>query len=140
MNIVVIDGQGGRIGKAIIEQIRACGLVCEIIAIGTNSLATSAMLKAGADNGATGENPVVIACRKADYIVGPIGIVIADSMLGEITPKMAEAVGQSDARKILIPVNKCISVAGVQEMTLSQYVENAVQMIVDKKCTNGLTV
>lgn len=140
MNIVVIDGQGGRIGKAIIEQIRACSINCEITAIGTNSLATSAMLKAGADNGATGENPVVIACRKADYIVGPIGIVIADSMLGEITPKMAEAVGQSDARKILIPVNKCISVAGVQEMTLSQYVENAVQMIVDKKCTNGLTV
>lgn len=140
MNIVVIDGQGGRIGKAIIEQIRACSINCEITAIGTNSLATSAMLKAGADNGATGENPVVIACRKADYIVGPIGIVIADSMLGEITPKMAEAVGQSDARKVLIPVNKCISVAGVQEMTLSQYVENAVQMIVDKKAPNGLTV
>ena len=140
MNIVVIDGQGGRIGKAIIEQIRACSINCEITAIGTNSLATSAMLKAGADNGATGENPVVIACRKADYIVGPIGIVIADSMLGEITPKMAEAVGQSDARKILIPVNKCISVAGVQEMTLSQYVANAVQMIVDKKASNGLTV
>ena len=129
MKIVVIDGQGGKIGKTIIEQIRATGTECEILAIGTKSLATSAMLKTGADNGATGENPVVIAARSADVIVGPIGIIAADSMLGEITPKMAEAVGQSSARKVLVPVNKCFEVAGVQEMTLSQYVTEAVKLI-----------
>lgn len=129
MKIVVIDGQGGKIGKTIIEQIRATGTECEILAIGTNSLATSAMLKAGADNGATGENPAVIAAISADVIVGPIGIIAADSMLGEITPKMAEAVGQSSARKVLVPVNKCFEVAGVQEMTLSQYVTEAVKLI-----------
>ena len=87
------------------------------------------LLKAGADNGATGENPVVIACRNADIIAGPIGIIAADSMLGEITPKMAEAVGSSSARKILIPVNRCFEVAGVRDMTLSQYVSEAVSMI-----------
>lgn len=129
MRIVVIDGQGGKIGKAIIEQIRAVGKECGITAIGTNSLATSAMLKAGADMGATGENPVVIGVRNADVIVGPIGIIAADSMLGEITPRMAEAVGQSTARKILIPVNRCFEVAGVQEMSLSQYVDRAVEML-----------
>ncbi len=131
MKIVVIDGQGGRIGKTVIEQLRESSLVCDILAIGTNSAATSAMLKAGADNGATGENPVVIACRDADFIVGPIGIIAADSMFGEITPKMAEAVGQSRARKVLIPVNKCFEVAGVREMGLSQYVVEAVRIITE---------
>ena len=129
MRIVVIDGQGGKIGKAVIEQIRLSGKQCQITAIGTNSLATSAMLKAGADMGATGENPVVIAARDADVIVGPIGIIAADSMLGEITPRMAEAVGQSRARKILVPVNKCFEVAGVQEMSLSDYVALAVELV-----------
>ncbi len=129
MKIVVIDGQGGRIGKAIIEQIKSSNITCEITAIGTNSLATSAMLKAGADNCATGEKPVVVACRTADVIIGPIGIVVADSMLGEITPNMAQSIGQSNARKILIPVNKCIAVAGVQEMGLAQYVADAVRMV-----------
>ena len=129
MKIVVIDGQGGRIGKSIIEQLRSSGCTDEVLAVGTNSIATSAMLKAGADNGATGENPVVIACRNADIIAGPIGIIAADSMLGEITPKMAEAVGSSSARKILIPVNRCFEVAGVRDMTLSQYVSEAVSMI-----------
>ena len=129
MKIVVIDGQGGRIGKTIIEQLKAANPRCEITAVGTNSIATSAMLKAGADNGATGENPVVIASRSADVIVGPIGILAADSMLGEITPKMAEAVGQSPARKVLIPVSKCFEVAGVQDLPLSQYVSLAVGMI-----------
>lgn len=129
MRIVVIDGQGGKIGKAVIEQIRLSGKQCQITAIGTNSLATSAMLKAGADMGATGENPVVIAARDADVIVGPIGIIAADSMLGEITPRMAEAVGQSRARKILVPVNKCFEVAGVNEMSLTDYVNLAVELI-----------
>ena len=130
MKIVVIDGQGGRIGKTIIEQLKASpGFDSEILAIGTNSIATSAMLKAGADNGATGENPVIVASRSADVIVGPIGIIAADSMFGEITPRMAEAIGQSSARKVLVPVNRCFEVAGVAEMTLSQYVEKAVELI-----------
>jgi len=129
MKIVVIDGQGGRIGKALIERVRESGISCEITAVGTNSAATAAMLRAGADNGATGENPVVIACRHADVVLGPIGIIAADSMLGEITPKMAEAVGQCDARKILVPVNKCFEVAGVQEKSLSEYIADAVKLI-----------
>ena len=132
MKIVVIDGQGGRIGKTIIEQLKQADPGCEVLAIGTNSLATSAMLKAGADNGATGENPVVVACRAAEVIVGPIGIIAADSMLGEITPKMAEAIGQSSARKVLVPVNKCFEVAGVQQMSLSQYVSEAVRLVLGR--------
>lgn len=128
MKIVVIDGQGGRIGKALIEQLRAKSADACLLAVGTNSIATSAMLKAGADAGATGENPVVVACRDADVIIGPIGIIAADSMLGEITPRMAEAIGQSRARKVLVPVNRCFEVAGVQEMSLSQYVEQAVEL------------
>ena len=128
MKIVVIDGQGGRIGKALIEQLRAKSFDGYLLAVGTNSIATSAMLKAGADAGATGENPVIVACRDADVIIGPIGIIAADSMLGEITPRMAEAIGQSRARKVLVPVNRCFEVAGVQEMSLSQYVEQAVDL------------
>ena len=128
MKIVVIDGQGGKIGKAVIEQLRARNCTDYILAVGTNSIATSAMLKAGADAGATGENPVVVASRDADVIIGPIGIIAADSMLGEITPKIAEALGQSKARKVLVPVNRCFEVAGVREMSLSQYVEQAAEL------------
>ena len=127
MNVVVIDGQGGRMGAQIIEGVRAAGLPLEITAIGTNVLATSAMLKAGANRGATGENPVVVACREADVIVGPIGILAADSLLGEITPAMAVAVGQSRATKLLLPVNQCKNiVVGTQQMTLAQLVAEAV--------------
>ena len=133
MKIVVIDGQGGRIGKALIEQLRAKGCGDYILAVGTNSIATSAMIKAGADAGATGENPVIVATRDADVIVGPIGIIAADSMLGEITPKMADAIGRSMARKVLVPVNRCFEVAGVREMSLSQYVEQAADMALKAK-------
>lgn len=132
MKIVVIDGQGGKIGKTVIEQLKQADPSCEILAIGTNSLATSAMIKAGADNGATGENPVVVASRSADVIVGPIGIIAADTMLGEITPNMAAAIGQSQARKVLVPVNRCFEVAGVQKMTLSQYVSEAVNLVLGR--------
>lgn len=127
MNIVVIDGQGGRMGRQLIEAIREAGIACDITAIGTNVLATSAMLKAGADRGATGENPVIVACRDAEVIVGPIGILAADSLLGEVTPPMAVAVGQSRAIKLLLPVNQCRNVVvGTQQMTLSQLVSAAV--------------
>lgn len=129
MKIVVIDGQGGSIGKAIVEQLVKKFDIESIFCIGTNSVATANMLKAGAKYGASGENPVVVACRDADYIIGPIGIIMADSMLGEISPLMAQAVGASNAHKILIPINKCLTVAGVQNLTLSDYIKIAVDSI-----------
>ena len=130
MRIVVIDGQGGRMGAQLIEGVRAAGIACDITAIGTNVLATSAMLKAGADRGATGENPVIVACRDAEVIVGPIGILAADSLLGEITPPMAVAVGQSPSRKLLLPVNQCSNiVVGTQDLTLSRLMDEAVELL-----------
>ena len=130
MKIVVIDGQGGNIGRRIVEEIKAKKTGCEILAIGTNSTATALMMKGGADVGATGENPVVLASTDADVIIGPIGIILADSMYGEITPRMAEAIGASKARKILIPINKCVTVAGVDEsMSISDYIKIAVDKI-----------
>ncbi|MBQ8211243.1 MAG: DUF3842 family protein [Treponema sp.] len=129
MKIVVIDGQGGSIGKAIVEQLVKKVDVESIFCIGTNSVATANMIKAGAKYGASGENPVVVACRDADYIIGPIGIIMADSMLGEISPLMAQAVGASNAHKILVPINKCLTVAGVQNLTLSDYIKIAVDSI-----------
>lgn len=107
MNILVIDGQGGRVGKEVIERIKAEQLPCTVTAIGTNSTATAAMLKGGADYAATGENAVRVNAKKADVIIGPIAIVIADALLGEITPDMAVAVGQSEAVKLLIPAGHC---------------------------------
>ena len=127
MNIVVIDGQSGRMGQLFIERAKNAGLTCPLLAVGTNSLATAAMLKAGADQGATGENAVLVACRRADVIVGPIGILSADSLLGEVTPAMAVAVGQSEAKKLLLPVNLCSNiVVGVRDMSLSQLMDEAV--------------
>ena len=106
MNILVIDAQGGGIGKQIVSALKKRYPEQYITAVGTNSLATSAMLKAGADVAATGENPVIVCSRKADVIVGPVGIVIADALLGEITAAMATAVGRSQAKRILVPVNR----------------------------------
>ena len=126
MNILVIDGQGGKMGAALTEQIKKSVPDAEVIAIGTNSLATAAMLRAGADAAATGENPVVVNSARADIIVGPIGIIAANALIGEITPKMAAAVSESPAKKILIPVNRCaVTVVGVEEKTLSEYVRDA---------------
>ena len=120
MKIVIIDGQGGRMGKAVIEQLKSSYPELELYAIGTNSIATSAMLKAGASYGATGENPVIVNARNADLIIGPIGIVMADSLMGEITAAMATAVSSSSAYKILIPVNRCNHfIAGCQGGSLS---------------------
>ena len=99
MKLVIIDGQSGRMGALLAERIKAAKLPCEVLAVGTNAIATAAMMKAGADQGATGENPVLVACRTADVIAGPIGILSADALLGEITPAMAVAVGQSPAKK-----------------------------------------
>lgn len=132
MNIAVIDGQGGRMGALLIESLRKSGIAAphRILAIGTNSLATSAMLRAGADQGATGSNPVIVVSRKADLIVGPIGILMADALLGEITEEMAAAVSRSNAQKILLPVNQCSTlVVGTQSMTMAQVIENACETI-----------
>ncbi len=129
MKITVIDGQGGSIGRAIVEKLVSSGYAENIVCIGTNSAATQNMLRGGAKAGATGENPVTVACRDSDFIIGPIGIVMADSMLGEITPGMAEAVGASRAHKILIPVNRCVTVAGVKPMSLSEYIASAVDTL-----------
>ncbi len=130
MKIMVMDGQGGRMGKSVVEQIRARFPEDEILAVGTNSIATAAMLKAGADAGATGENPAIVGCRTADIIIGPMGIVIADSLLGEITPKMAVAIGQSEAKKVLIPVNRCQHfVVGCEDLSLGEYVKLVVEEV-----------
>ena len=130
MRITVIDGQGGRLGALITEGIVKSGIDCELTAIGTNSVATAAMLKAGAAQGATGENPVLVACRSADIIVGPIGILAADSLLGEITPAMAVAVGQSNALKLLLPVSHCNNqVVGVRDLSMSEMVRLTVERI-----------
>lgn len=130
MNIMVIDGQGGRMGKSIVEQMKKNFPEDETIAIGTNSIATAAMLKAGADAGATGENPAIVGSRTADLIIGPMGIVIADSLMGEITPRMAVAIGQSGAKKLLLPVNRCQHyVVGCRDLPLGEYVRMAVEEV-----------
>lgn len=119
--ITIIDGQGGKIGKTIVEQLKKMHPEQELYAIGTNALATSAMLKAGADYGATGENPCIVNAADSDIIIGPIGIVMANALLGEITPAIATAVGASKAYKILIPMNRCNHyVAGLGEASLNE--------------------
>ena len=134
MNIVIIDGQGGQLGVQLIQKIKSNPIDSIITAIGTNAIATSSMLKAGANFGATGENPVIVACRKADVIIGPIGIVIADSLHGEITPNMALAVSQSDAVRILLPMNKCDNiVAGTSSLSTSTIIEDAINQLLTLK-------
>ncbi len=130
MNILVIDAQGGGIGRQLVACLKKELPHAQVTAVGANTLATSAMLKAGADQGATGENAVIVACRRADVIVGPIGIVIADALLGEITPAMALAVGQSTARRILIPINHCDNmVVGVAEPNPGRLIQEAVEQV-----------
>lgn len=133
MKLVVIDGQGGRLGKLLVELLRARLPQAQILAVGTNSIATAAMLKAGAHWGATGENPVIRGVRTADAVLGPIGVVVAHAILGEVTPAMAEAVAGCPARKYLIPMNSCgVTVAGVQDLPLSAYAERAVEMAAEE--------
>ena len=107
MELLIIDAQGGGLGRQLVAAVKKAVPELTVTAVGTNSAATGAMLKAGADQAATGENAVVVGCRRADIIAGPIGLLIADSMLGEITPAMAEAVGRSGAVRVLIPMNLC---------------------------------
>lgn len=130
--VLVIDAQGGGIGKQLITEIVSRKLPVEITAVGSNSAATSQMLKAGAEHAATGENAVKVGCRTADFIMGPIGIAIADSMYGEITSDMACAVGQSIAQKIFIPVNHCSNyVVGVSNLNLKNLIKESVDFLAD---------
>ena len=130
MNILIIDGQGGGVGRQLVENIKRTFSEQVVTAVGTNALAAQAMLKAGADHTATGENAVIVGCRTADIIVGPIGIAIADSLWGEITPKMALAVGQSDAVRILLPMNLCNNyIAGVDRINTSTIIDDCIVKI-----------
>ena len=132
MRILVIDGQGGGLGRSIVEQIKQVKQIkeCEIIAAGTNSAAALSMLKAGADIAVSGENAAVYNSKKADIIVGALGICFANSMHGEISPAIAQAVCESEAVKILIPISKCnINIMGVTDKSMSQYISEAVEKI-----------
>jgi len=131
MRIAVVDGQGGGMGKALVEKLKCeFGNAVELVALGTNALATAAMLKAGADEGATGENAIVYSSGKVDLITGPIGIIVANSMLGELTPRMAQAIAESPARKVLIPVNRCnVQIAGVKNTSVPQFIEDALEIV-----------
>ncbi len=131
MRIAVIDGQGGGIGKAVVEKLKkAFAEKIEIVALGTNSLATSMMLKAGANEGATGENAIVYNCDRVDIIIGSVSIICSNAFLGELTPAMAEAVSKSRTRKILIPLNKYeIYICGNVNKPLPHYIDDAVEMV-----------
>ena len=136
--VLVIDGQGGGLGRQLVSALAAACPEAELTAVGTNSLAANAMLKAGASRAATGENAVVVNCRHADVIVGPIGIVIADALLGEITPAMAAAVCQSGAKRVLVPINHCENyVVGVPDQPVSQLVAAAAQTVKELCSTIG---
>ena len=127
MKILVIDAQGGGMGRMLVEGIKRAMPEQPVTAVGTNALATAAMLKAGADQAATGENAIRVCAAKADVIVAPIGMVLADAMLGEVTAEMAAAIGRSPAHKILLPVSRCqTTVVGVQKVTMAEAVEKAV--------------
>lgn len=132
MVVMVMDGQGGGVGRSLVEEIHLNYPDAELIAVGTNAAATANMMKGGTASGATGENAVVCNSRRADVIVGPIGIVMANAMLGEITPKMAEAVAASDAKILLIPMSRCSAqVMGVESRKLGDYIKEAVEKIAE---------
>ena len=128
MKILIVDGQGGGVGRQLAAQIKETFHDVQLMAVGTNTIATSAMLKGGADSAATGENAVLVAARKADVIVGPLGIVVADSLGGEISPAMANAVAQSSAKRILLPFKHCDNViVGVSDYALGNLIQQAIE-------------
>ena len=131
MIIAVIDGQGGGIGKSIVEKLKAAKIEnAEIIALGTNAAATNQMIKAGADEGATGENAIVCNMPHADVVVGVVGILAANSMMGELTPKMSTAIGASTALKVMLPLNRChIHVVGLEDLPMGRHIDEAIEVI-----------
>lgn len=131
MRVAVVDGQGGGMGKTLVEKLRqTLGSEVKILALGTNALATAAMLKAGADEGATGENAIVVNASKVDYILGSVGILAANAMLGELSPRMAAAIAESPAQKILIPFNRCrLFIVGTRDEPLIKYIEEAAELL-----------
>lgn len=133
MIIAVIDGMGGGLGAQLVASLTAqLGAKAEIIALGANSLATNAMIRAGANRGATGENAILVSLRKADIATGPIGIIMANSMMGEITPLIAAAVSDSEARKVLIPVNQShVEIVGLEPRPMGLAIREAVARIAE---------
>ena len=130
MEILIIDGQGGNLGRQLVRRLKEAAPQADVTAVGTNSTATENMLKGGADRAATGENAVIVNARRAKIIAGPLGIVMADALLGEVTPAMAAAVGSSDAVRVLIPMNRCDTlVAGVGEKPMGELIEDGVKKI-----------
>ena len=130
MKLLVIDGQGGGVGKSLVAALKAQLPNQPVIALGTNVLATSAMLKAGADAGATGESAIRYQCKTADIIVGVTGILHANAMMGEISPGIAAAVSLSEAQKILVPLERCgLMVAGVGRQPLDSLIREAARMV-----------
>ncbi len=126
--ICVIDGQGGGIGSAIIKRLNAeYGDGIDIIALGTNAIATAQMLKAKANRGASGENAIVQTAERADIIIGPVGILLAHAMMGEVTPRMAEAIAGSGARKLLLPLSQeRIDIIGVSSAPLPHLIDELI--------------
>lgn len=128
--VVVVDGHGGGMGKTLVARLRERLPQVHVRAVGTNSAATEAMLKGGAEDGATGENAVIFNVGKADFVVGSVAIVMANGLMGEISPRMAQAVGESDAIKVLIPANRCgIRMAVGEELPLRRYLDSCVDLI-----------
>ena len=132
MNVAVVDGQGGGIGRAIVEKVKKAFPDLNVLALGTNAVATGQMLRAGADEGATGENAIIHNMQHVDIVIGVIGILNANSMMGEMSPAMAAAIGGSHTFKILLPINRChIHVVSVEDLPLGSHIDNAVKVLGD---------
>ena len=131
LKIIVVDGQGGGIGSLIVKRLRdEFGDTIEILALGTNASATAAMMKSRANKGATGENAIIWNANRADIIIGPLSIVLPNAMLGELTPKIAEAIIASDAKKILLPLNQeGIEVIGIEKEPLPHMIEKIIEAV-----------
>ena len=137
--VVVVDGQGGGMGRGLVESIKKKWPKLHVRAVGTNSLATSAMLRAGADDGATGENAVVFNARQADLLLGPIGILTPNGLLGEVSPAMAGAVGASEAVKILLPSQRCsIRLAAGDPQPLQFYLDQDLRLLEEELAARGV--
>ncbi|MBQ1954581.1 MAG: DUF3842 family protein [Clostridia bacterium] len=129
MKITIIDGQGGKLGALLTAAVKTEFPTATVAAVGTNAIATNAMLKAGADSAATGDNPAVVACRDSDAVLGPVGIAVADSLHGEVTPKMALAVARCPGIRVLLPINRCKTFIACEDATPTEYVRRAIMML-----------